>query len=298
METCTVGIIIPTLNAQDEIGELLELLKNQTRSLDEILVIDSSSDDDTASIVESFEDVRLISIERRDFNHGLTRDLGMRTLQSDFILFLTQDALPVSERYVESLIRPMLEFDDIAMSSGRQLPKKDARRFEQLVRSYNYSAASVVRSLEDVSMMGIKAFFVSDACSAYRREAYIACGGFDEVATNEDMLMAAKFMRDGMRVAYAADAEVYHSHNLGFREQYDRNYAIGAFLESHKDDLCNAAVTSSGKDLAKHVFSELWKERNMREMSAFFLDCIARLAGNASGRRHAASAVASKGKRR
>ena len=96
MEPCTVGIVIPTLNAQDEIGELLELLKNQTRALDEILVIDSSSDDDTVSIVESFEGVRLISIERKDFNHGLTRDLGMRTLQSDFILFLTQDALPVS----------------------------------------------------------------------------------------------------------------------------------------------------------------------------------------------------------
>ena len=91
MEPCTVGIVIPTLNAQDEIGELLELLKNQTRALDEILVIDSSSDDDTVSIVESFEGVRLISIERKDFNHGLTRDLGMRTLQSDFILFLTHD---------------------------------------------------------------------------------------------------------------------------------------------------------------------------------------------------------------
>lgn len=181
----------------------------------------------------------------------------------------------------------MIEDSDIALVSGRQLPKADARRFEQLVRSFNYPDSPSIRSKSDLEKFGIKTFFASDTCSAYRRSAYLACGGFDRVNTNEDMLMAARFVASGLKVAYEPSAEVYHSHNLTPRQQFARNRAVGMFLESHTDDLMYASEIGEGGRLVKAVSSELLREGRFGELFAFGFDCCARLLGNRAGRRAA-----------
>ena len=193
----SLSIVIPTLNAAGEIDALLDLLEGQRVKPSEILVVDSSSDDETAAEVARHPDVEFAVIGRKDFNHGSTRDMALRRTSGDFACFLTQDAVPASDDYLTKLVAPMLNDETIALVSGRQLPKADARRFEQLVRGFNYPDAPSVRGRADLPEYGIKTFFASDVCSCYRRSAYEACGGFNRVNTNEDMLMAARFVAAG-----------------------------------------------------------------------------------------------------
>lgn len=282
-----VSVIIPTLNAEHEIEDLLAALERQSLRPMEILVVDSASDDDTVPLVKMHEGIRLLQIERCDFNHGATRDMALRATTGDFVCFLTQDALPASDAYLERLVTPMVGDPSIALVSGRQLPKADARRFEQLVRSFNYPDSPSVRSKSDLNKCGIKTFFASDSCSAYRRTAYLDCGGFEYVNTNEDMLMAARFVASGLKVAYEPGAEVYHSHNLTPSQQFARNRAVGMFLESHSDDLMHASELGEGGRLVKAVSSQLLREENLTEFIAFGVDCCARLLGNRAGRRAA-----------
>lgn len=282
-----VSVIIPTLNAEHEIEDLLAALERQSLRPMEILVVDSASDDDTVPLVKMHEGIRLLQIERCDFNHGATRDMALKATTGDFVCFLTQDALPASDAYLERLVTPMVGDPCIALVSGRQLPKADARRFEQLVRGFNYPDSSSVRSKRDLKKYGIKTFFASDTCSAYRRTAYLECGGFEHVNTNEDMLMAAKFIASGMKVAYEPRAEVYHSHNLTPSQQFARNRAVGFFLESHADDLMHISETGEGERLVKSVSLQLLREGNFGEFVAFGVDCCARLLGNRAGRRTA-----------
>lgn len=282
-----VSVIIPTLNAEHEIENLLAALERQSLRPMEILVVDSASDDDTVPLVKMHEGIRLLQIERCDFNHGATRDMALRATTGDFVCFLTQDALPASDAYLERLVTPMVGDPSIALVSGRQLPKADARRFEQLVRSFNYPDSPSVRSKSDLNKCGIKTFFASDSCSAYRRTAYLDCGGFEYVNTNEDMLMAARFVASGLKVAYEPGAEVYHSHNLTPSQQFARNRAVGMFLESHSDDLMHASEIGEGGRLVKAVSSQLLREGNLTEFIAFGVDCCARLLGNRAGRRAA-----------
>lgn len=282
-----VSVIIPTLNAEHEIEDLLAALERQSLRPMEILVVDSASDDDTVPLVKMHEGIRLLQIERCDFNHGATRDMALRATTGDFVCFLTQDALPASDAYLERLVTPMVGDPSIALVSGRQLPKADARRFEQLVRSFNYPDSPSVRSKSDLNKCGIKTFFASDSCSAYRRTAYLDCGGFEYVNTNEDMLMAARFVASGLKVAYEPGAEVYHSHNLTPSQQFARNRAVGMFLESHSDDLMHASEIGEGGRLVKAVSSQLLREGNLTEFIAFGVDCCARLLGNRAGRRAA-----------
>lgn len=287
MTTPSLSVVIPTLNAEDEIDSLLDTIEAQSLQPLDILVVDSSSDDGTVDEVAKHPCVNLVRIERKEFNHGSTRDMALRRSAGEFVCFLTQDAVPASNRYLERLVAPFLADDSIALVTGRQLPKADARRFEQLVRKFNYPNAPSVRSKSDLPKYGIKTFFASDTCSAYRRTAYLECGGFDHVNTNEDMLMAARFIASGMKVAYEPRAEVYHSHNLTPSQQFARNRAVGFFLETHADDLMQASEIGEGGRLVKSVSSQLLREGNLVEFIAFGVDCCARLLGNRAGRRAA-----------
>ena len=282
-----ISVIIPTLNAEHEIEELLVALENQTIQPIEILIVDSASVDRTVELVRNHSCVRLLQIDRHDFNHGTTRDMALRNSVGDVVCFLTQDAVPASRDYLQRLVAPMIHDSDIALVTGRQLPKADARRFEQLVRSYNYPDSSSVRSINDLEKFGIKTFFASDVCSAYRRTAYLECGGFEHVNTNEDMLMAARFIASGLKVAYESSAEVYHSHNLTPLDQFRRNRAVGRFLEIHANDLMNANEIGEGGRLALTVSLRLLSEFRLGEFFAFCIDCGARLLGNRLGRRDA-----------
>ena len=288
-----ISVIIPTLNAATFIKGLLESLQNQTVSVDEIIVIDSSSTDNTVSFASAYDCVRTIVISREDFNHGTTRHRAFIEAQGDIVCFLTQDALPLNERYLENLLQP---FDNkkVALCSGRQLPKSEARRFVRLVQNYNYPEESNLRSMADIDSLGIKAFFASDVCSAYRRTAYLECGGFQEVNTNEDMLMAASLLKNGWLVAYAADAKVLHSHNLSFVQQYERNKEIGFFLETHASELMGVNEAGEGMRLVKSISAKLIHERSVGELLRFGCDCCARAFGNRKGRALAKKSMAAK----
>ena len=171
-DAATVSVVIPTLNAGKTLAELLSALKNQDHPIEEILVVDSSSVDETVEICLEYENVRVISIPQAEFDHGRTRDMALRQTESELVVFLTQDAVPADGAFISKLTAPLSDCS-VAVSVGRQLPNRNATRTEALVRNYNYPPISSVRTAEDIPRLGIKAFFSSDACAAYRRDVYL-----------------------------------------------------------------------------------------------------------------------------
>lgn len=277
-------LIIPTLNAAESIQRLLTAVHRQTMVPTEILIVDSQSEDSTLSLASQFPSVRCITIPKNEFDHGGTRDMALRKSSGDIVLFMTQDALPADEYYVEHLIAP---FEDtrVAAVGGRQIAYPDARPFEKLVRANNYPAQSRTWGAEDIERLGVRAFLISDVCAAYRREAYLAVGGFDHpIMTNEDMLMAERLLHAGYRVAYQGDACVFHSHNFTLKQEYRRNLLIGKTLKRHEARFDHVHEMSTGTALAKTVLLELIKEKHFAECFCFAANCAARLLGNKVGR--------------
>lgn len=78
----------------------------------EIIVIDSESTDCTVSIAKE-AGARVISIRQSEFDHGGTRNLAWQQAQGEYIFFLTQDALPVDENYLQNMLE-MLEKGEMA----------------------------------------------------------------------------------------------------------------------------------------------------------------------------------------
>lgn len=278
-----VSVIIPTLNAERHIEGLMAALERQTLLPEEIIVVDSSSTDRTAQLAKVHRLVRVVTIPRASFDHGGTRDLAARQAVGDVLVFMTQDALPDGDALLATLV-DALEDATVAAAYARQLPRADAWPREKLVRGFSYPEQSSVRDRD--SAPGLRKYYLSNVCAAYRRETYLSLGGFEHgLRSNEDMLFAAKAIRAGYRIAYVAEARVIHSHNLGFAEQYRRNRLQGYELARHRELLGDDSPVGSGKQLLAHVSKGLLKEGRVISWIAFCLDCASRFAGNRAGKR-------------
>ncbi len=174
-----ISIIIPTYNASKYLPDLLTKLKKQTVKPGEIIVIDSSSQDDTVSLAESFG-AETIIIPKEQFDHGTTRNTAALKANGDILVYLTQDATPADEFSLHNLVRPFSENDDVAAVYGRQLPNADASPFSAHLRLFNYPDASYIRCLDDRNEYGFKTIFFSDSFSAYKRSALERIGFFKE----------------------------------------------------------------------------------------------------------------------
>ena len=73
----TISIVIPTKNAGPEFRDTLVAIRKQTLD-SEIVVVDSGSSDNTLDLARQCG-AQTISIPPQSFNHGETRNLGIRT---------------------------------------------------------------------------------------------------------------------------------------------------------------------------------------------------------------------------
>lgn len=275
-----VSVIIPTLNAEKYILSLLERIQYQTVVPDEILVIDSSSRDNTKVIAESLGAI-VIAVKREDFNHGGTRNLGVRHTNNDIIVFCTQDVLPVDEYAIENLIKPFNDNNTrVGAAYGRQLPRKGANPIEAHARLFNYPPTSLLKNITDIPKFGIKTAFISNSFAAFRRSALLAVGGFpSDTIVNEDTYVAAKILLEGWKVAYCAEAKVYHSHNYSHIEEFRRYFDIGVFHSREPWIRQNfGQAESEGTKYALSELKYLWNN-NFRIISSALLRIALKLLG-------------------
>ncbi len=281
--TDSVAVVIPTLNAQKHLEELLPSLKRQTLVPSEILIVDSESEDQTEKVAKSFG-ARFVSIRRRDFNHGLTRTFAAKLTESDIVVFMTQDALPANEKALENLVLPLIEHDDVAASYGRQIPRKNAGPFESFSRLFNYPERDEKKTLKDAKKLGFKVAFMSNSFAAYKRQPLKEVGYFPETHFGEDSAVAAKLLLKGYAIYYSASAVVYHSHSYGIADEFRRYFDVGAF-HSRFSWLIESfgSPVGEGKKFVKQELFYLLSERKYHLLIPWFFRNAARYLGYKMG---------------
>ncbi len=224
-----VLLVCPTLNPEPLFDKWLTALGKQNYSLFHALIIDSSSVDGT---VEKAVNAGFLvkHINQSEFNHGATRQQAVNDADDfDLVIFLTQDAILATPDAIKSILQPF-EDDQVTAVCGRQLPKKKAKPIEAHARLFNYGDKSFIRSMDDVKHYGLKTAFISNSFAAYRISVLQEVSGFpDNVIFGEDMYVAAKMLKAGYKIAYAADACVYHSHDYSLLQEFRRYFDMGVF---------------------------------------------------------------------
>lgn len=282
-----LSIIIPTRNAAKYLPGLLKKLDTQSIKFRDLVIIDSSSEDNTVEIAESYGAV-VILIDRKDFDHGGTRTLAANKSLGDIVVFLTQDIEFADSLALENLIHCFDNDRDIAAVYGRQLPNTDASPFSSHLRLFNYQDTSYVRCLEDRHTYGIKTVFFSNSFSAYKRSALEKIGWFKkDMIFGEDTHAIARLLFAGYKIAYASDAKVYHSHNYTVFEEFKRYFDIGV-LHRTEDWILKEFGQTKGEG-NKYIKSEalyLIKHKRYNLIPAFILRNAMKYLGYQLGLQH------------
>lgn len=219
-------------------------------------MIDSSSSDDTVKLAEEAE-FSVYSIPQSIFNHGRTRNQAVEFGKSftDVVIFMTQDAILASSDSLANLLAPFVD-PEVAAVCGRQLPHHDATPLAAHARYFNYPSESRVRTMADISVLGIKTAFMSNSFAAYRLSVFEELGGFpDNTILAEDMYLTAKMILLGYKVVYCAEATVFHSHNYTLKQEFQRYFDTGVFQQKQK--WIQQKFGSAASEGKRFVLSEL-----------------------------------------
>lgn len=235
----TIGIVIPTYQAAKYLPFCLPpLIESPLQP--RILVIDSSSTDDTLKIAHEYG-VETLLIPQNEFNHGSTRELGRRHLNTDIIVMMTQDAYAYPSM-LEKLITP-IKNKEASIAYARQIPHDHAGFFESFPRYFNYPELSQTRSLLDSKKYGTYTFFCSNSCAAYLNSVLDEVGGFQPVLFGEDTQAVARILHKGYKISYVAEAIVKHSHHYSLSQEFRRHFDIGLARSDYR-----ALIALGGKD--------------------------------------------------
>lgn len=225
-KTPKIDVIIPTYHPDEKLDKCLKMLKKQTVTPQRILLINTEESLFHSKVFPTLPQGEIVHIKKAEFDHGGTRNRAAAMCDGDIMILLTQDAIPADEHLIENLIRPFAE-EEVCAAYGRQMADRKDNPIEAYTRRFNYPKESRIKSMEDLPELGIKTFFCSNVCAAYRKSEYDALGGFPlHTIFNEDMIFASWLIEAGKKIAYAADAKVWHWHNYTAWQQLTRNFDL------------------------------------------------------------------------
>ena len=250
-----VDVLIPVYRPDGKLTELLKRLKMQNYPIHRVILMNTEEKHFPAELTGIWDRVEVYHLAKEEFDHGGTRDRGVRMSTADLVVCMTQDAMPADETLIEELVKP---FDDPAVwaAYARQLPNEDCREVEKYTRSFNYPEQSMVKTKEDLDRLGIKTFFCSNVCAAWRREKYLELGGFvKHTIFNEDMILAGTMIKQGGKIAYCAKAKVIHSHNYSAFQQFHRNFDLAVSQTMYPEVFGGIRSESEGIKLVKKSLS-------------------------------------------
>ena len=225
-----VSIIVLTKNGRAHLERLLPTVVAQAgKALGEVIAVDSGSDDGTLELLRRFP-VRVAQIPPEDFHHARTRNFAARLARGRILVLLSQDAIPASETWLESMIN---NFDDPQVGAvyGRQVPKPDCSLERQQALGAVYGEVRVVKDPARRNGLGYRFYHFSDANAAIRRSVWEKTQFPEDLKVFEDLGLAKRVLDSGWKIVYEPEAAVIHSHDHNTLGLFKRYFDIGYTLK-------------------------------------------------------------------
>ena len=217
-----VSILMRARNDEALIGRALKaVFAQKTDLMFEVVVCDDASTDGTREVAARFP-VRFFERPAGPYKPGRTLNPLVRAAKGDIVVFNNSDAVPLDERWLDELVKPLLAGSRHVFAFANQLPRADA---QALVRKDNE------RAFGDGKVQATWRFFFSLASSATWRQNLLEVPFDEDIQYSEDVAWAWRNSRrevDPVKIVYCPDARVEHSHNYTLKELAKRFRGEGA----------------------------------------------------------------------
>lgn len=201
MENPFFSIIIPTLNEEHFVPNLLQDLEKQKEKNFEVIVVDSSSHDKTRETVLRFTKLQLRFFENERKNVSIQRNFGVRHSRGSYLIFLDADTRvnPTFTRKLEKTIVkrkglffiPKIQSDD---------PETESKIVIDIINFFFELSQNFNRP------------FALGAGMIFERNYFITLGGFDEkLSMGEDYDLAIRSFSWGVRAKFLKDIFITYS---------------------------------------------------------------------------------------
>lgn len=228
-----VSAVIRAYNEGQHVGRLLKGLDQQTVKIDEIILVDSGSTDDTVAIAEA-AGCSIVHIAKNEFSFGRALNRGCAAATGDILLFASAHVYPVYDTYVEHIVSAF-DREGIAIAYGRQVGDERTKFSESRVMLKWFPADNIWDQGHP---------FSNNANAAVLKSVWQE-SPYDESLTGlEDLDFAQRAIERGHKIAYVADAPVVHVHEESWnvtRNRYRREaIAYARIVEGSKMSLPRA----------------------------------------------------------
>lgn len=286
MENKTVDVIIPAYHPGKEFATLIKRLEKQSVSIHRIIVMNTEESMWNKEWEKLSDAMEVHHLTKEEFDHGGTRARAAELSDADVMVFMTQDAMPADRELLAELLKALDQEENIAAAYARQLPNTECSFVERYTRAFNYPDTSLVKTKADLDKYGIKTFFCSNVCAAYKKDIYEKQGGFvRRTIFNEDMIYAGGLIQAGYGIAYAAEARVIHSHNYNCMQQFHRNFDLGVSQAEHPEIFEGVPSEGEGMRLVKKTLAYLIHSGRIWLIPGFALQCAGKYAGYLAGKK-------------
>jgi rhamnosyltransferase len=232
-----ISIILLTLNGGEALAETLAAIASQDLAGDgsplprpEIVAIDSGSRDSTLATLKR-HGIAPTCIPPEAFSHGGTRNLGARLAQGEWLIYLSQDAVPAHPRWLANLTRHLRD-PQVAAAFGRQLPPQGIGPIETFFLEQTYPPRSFRHepTPPGATRTPIFRIFFSNVNAAIKKAVWAQCPFPEDLIMSEDQAFARAALAAGYSLVYDAEAGVCHGHRYTlaqlFRRQFDSGYSL------------------------------------------------------------------------
>ena len=233
------SVVIPTFQAGPGFDELLRRLFTQkTEFGHEVLVIDSGSTDGTPELAAR-HGASVHRIDPGEFDHGATRNLGASLSAGRYVAFLVQDALPVDDHWLASMVTNLDADGTVAGVYGRQIPRSDSSPLTRaLMRDWPTSnrerreqfagGPQAYATLPPAERRSLAVF--DDVSSCVRRSVWERIP-FERTRFGEDLRWGKAVVEAGHKLVYEPRSAVLHSHERGALYDLKRHYVDALILQ-------------------------------------------------------------------
>jgi rhamnosyltransferase len=217
-DRASVSVVIPTKVPPSDFEQTLQRIISQDTSNPEVIILNSGAED--LGRLEAEYHARVLKVNPKTFNHGRVRNYGARIAGGEYVIFMSDDALPANRHLFSDMVK-MIGGRNVAAVSARQIPRTDADLMASFSICAHYQMLRLDRDrvtpsarLDELTPDEKRRLCqIDDVCSCYRRSLFLRHKYSEHLQYAEDLDLGIRLVKRKFRLGQLFTNGVIHSHN-------------------------------------------------------------------------------------